>query len=63
MAESRVTTAQIITKDTKGILADWLIELRALVSDSRIDIAEIEETAADQAPDPIGFQIDTANRA
>ena len=47
MAKSQFTTADIIKADTKGILADWVAELRALATDSRINIAEIEGQAGD----------------
>jgi rsbT co-antagonist protein RsbR len=45
MAQSRVTTADIINTDTKGILTDWLSELRATGDDSRIDPAELKKQA------------------
>ena len=47
MAKQRSTTADIIKSNDKAILTDWVAELRGLVSDSRIEIAEIEKQAAD----------------
>lgn len=47
MATRRSSTAEIIKSNDKAIVADWVAELRALISDSRIDIAEIETQAAD----------------
>ena len=47
MAKSPVTTAQILTKDTKSILTGWLGQLRTLVIDSRIDTAEVEGQATE----------------
>jgi rsbT co-antagonist protein RsbR len=47
MAKSRVSTAEIINDDSKGILADWLTELRAGGQDSRIDQAEVQRQATE----------------
>ena len=47
MAKSRINTADMISADAKGILADWLVELRALGEDSRINNAEVHSQASD----------------
>ncbi len=47
MAKQRSTTADIIKSNDAAILADWMAELRSLVADSRIDIAEIERQATE----------------
>jgi rsbT co-antagonist protein RsbR len=47
MAKSRIHTAEIISTDSKNILADWLSELRALGEDSRIEMAEVQAQATE----------------
>ena len=47
MPTRQSSTAEIIKSHDKAILTDWVAELRALMSDSRIDIAEIETQATD----------------
>jgi rsbT co-antagonist protein RsbR len=47
MAKSQVSTAEIIRTESKGILADWLSELRATGEDSRIDRAEVQSQATE----------------
>jgi rsbT co-antagonist protein RsbR len=47
MAKGQINTASMIKDDSKGILADWVSELRSLGEDSRIDFAEIQKQASD----------------
>jgi rsbT co-antagonist protein RsbR len=47
MAKGQVSTAEIIRTESKGILADWLSQLRARGEDLRIDMAEVESQATE----------------
>ena len=45
MAESKLTTANILKDDMPGVLADWMAEIRALAPDARISATELESQA------------------
>jgi rsbT co-antagonist protein RsbR len=45
MAEARAKTADILKNDLNGLLADWMVELRAAGADQRITDAELKAQA------------------
>jgi rsbT co-antagonist protein RsbR len=45
MAEARAKTADILKNDLNGLLADWMVELRASGADQRITDAELKTQA------------------